>query len=52
MFTKEEIFILKELVEIEINEDLKLIEKVDEADANELKDHIEKLKTIIKKLSN
>jgi len=49
-FTNEEKYILKELVELDIFEINKLLEKEDVTDKKSLEKHIEKLNVILKKL--
>ena len=50
MFNHEEIFLLKELVELEINEVDELIKKSNEEEKIELKTHKTKLLNILTKL--
>ena len=52
MFDKEELFILKELVELEIEEVKNLIEISDSSDKEELKAHKIKLETILNKIKS
>lgn len=53
MFTKEEIAMLKELVEIEIDEIGRLIDKADDPlDVEALEEHKEKLNIIYNKLNH
>lgn len=51
MFTKEELFLLKELVEIEIGTIGELIEQSDELDARDLTAQLKILQELLPKLS-
>ena len=51
-FTNEEIFILKEIIELEINEVIEMIGKADKKDKKDLNKHLVKLQKILAKIKS
>lgn len=51
-FTNEELFIIKELVEIEIAQVIEMKKNYEDEDKKELQEHKVKLETILEKINN